>query len=619
MRAMDRVGASLQSVRLLGPGWVVFRLRQALRAKTGYWQRRTPSSGWVGEAPPVAGKFWQGEWGSDLADRAGEIVSGTHTFFSRHHLRVGETPDWFANPFSESSSLPAGMRTAHWSRIPDFAAGDIKGLWELSRFGWVYPLVAAAATGADTRAEQTFWRLLENWAVANPPNVGAQWKCGQEIAIRMFALVSAWYALRCPAAAGGRQATLLAEMVFASARRIEANIDYALSQKNNHGISEAAGLFTAGVFFGEEKWLARGKDLLEQQALELIYDDGSFSQHSVNYHRVMLHVYLWAMQLGRANGIEFSVAMLDRVRRAGIWLAALCDGATGRCPNLGANDGALIFPVTGCGYLDFRPTVQATGMVVEGKPWLPPGQWDGLAGFLGAPVAAQTVADAAATVPDFLHFRAGGYAVFRNGSQGLVFRCPESFRHRPGQCDLLHVDLWLDGLNLLRDGGSYSYNCAPPWQEYFPSVAGHNTVQFDDHDQMPKLSRFLYGHWPKLEVTADAQAQVIGAGFVDWRGCRHRREVRGGARGYRVTDRIGGFREKAVLRWRLGPELEWQLDGLVCASSRMTLRVAVDVEPVAVRIVQGWESLYYQERSPIPVLEIEVGPECRQLTTEILL
>jgi hypothetical protein len=181
------------------------------------------------------------------------------------------------------------------------------------------------------------------------------------------------------------------------------------------------------------------------------------------------------------------------------------------------------------------------------------------------------------------------------------------------------VDLWLDGLNLLRDGGSYSYNCAPPWQEYFPSVAGHNTVQFDDHDQMPKLSRFLYGHWPKLEVAADAQAQVIAAGFTDWRGCRHRREVRGGARGYRVTDRIGGFREKAVLRWRLEPELEWQLDGLVCASSRMTLRIAMDVEPVAVRIVQGWESLYYQERSPIPVLEIEVGPECRQLTTEILL
>ncbi|MBM9531585.1 alginate lyase family protein [Desulfoprunum benzoelyticum] len=598
----------------------MFRLRQALWARIGHWERRTPRGGWGGEMPAVVGKFWQGQWQSDLSGRAGEILAGVHTFFSRHHLRVGESPDWFANPFNENDTVPAAMRTAHWSQIPDFAAGDIKGLWELSRFGWVYPLAAAAAAGAETRAEACFWRLVEDWAVHNPPNVGAQWKCGQEIAIRMFALVSAYYAFGGHVDAGGKRQQLLAAMVFESARRIEANIDYALSQNNNHGISEAAGLFTAGVFFGEEKWITRGRGLLERQALDLIYEDGSFSQHSVNYHRVMLHVYLWAIQLGRANGIEFSPAMLDRVRRAGNWLAALCDHSTGRCPNLGANDGALIFPVTDCDYLDFRPTIQATGMVVEGRPWLPQGPWDGLAGFLGVPVTAQAAAaDPAATVPRFWHFRHGGYAVFRNGPMALVFRCPEFFRHRPGQCDLMHVDLSIDGLNLLRDGGSYSYNCAPPWQEYFSSVAGHNTVQFDDHDQMPRLSRFLYGHWPELAVAVDEQAPMVKAGFTDWRGCRHQREVRGGARGYRVTDRIGGFREKAVLRWRLGPELEWKLDGLVCASSRMTLRIATDVEPVAVRIVQGWESLYYQERTPIPVLEIEVGPDCRQLTTEILI
>jgi len=95
--------------------------------------------------------------------------------------------------------------------------------------------------------------------------------------------------------------------------------------------------------------------------------------------------------------------------------------------------------------------------------------------------------------------------------------------------------------------------------------------------------------------------------------------VWGEGRGFRVTDRIGGFGKKAVLRWRLAPELDWKLDGLICASSRVSLHITADARPVAVRITQGWESLYYQERTPIPVLEIEAGADCRQMTTEILI
>ena len=32
------------------------------------------------------------------------------------------------------------------------------------------------------------------------------------------------------------------------------------------------------------------------------------------------------------------------------------------------------------------------------------------------------------------------------------------FRYRPGHADALHLDLWLGDRNILRDGGTYSYN-----------------------------------------------------------------------------------------------------------------------------------------------------------------
>ena len=53
----------------------------------------------------------------------------------------------------------------------------------------------------------------------------------------------------------------------------------------------------------------------------------------------------------------------------------------------------------------------------------------------------------------------------------------------------------------MRDGGTYSYADTTGAANELASVAGHNTVQFNGRDQMPRLSRFLYGAW--LQVRGD--------------------------------------------------------------------------------------------------------------------
>jgi hypothetical protein len=635
----------LQILRLLGPSWAFFRFKHVLRLKTGYFLKKTPQKAWGQKVPDIKARLWGVGFSKGLAERAQDIVSGRYLFFFRHEIEAGLIPDWFANPFARGVDTH-GLQGAHWSKISDFGAGDIKGVWELSRFGWVYPLLAGFQQSGDENFVETFWDLLEDWAGHNPPHSGVHWKCGQEIAIRCFALTCAFYVLHSASASTKERLELIREILFESGKRIEANIDYALSQKNNHGISEAAGLFTLGLLFGNTNWRRQGQCLLESQALELIYEDSSFSQHSVNYHRVMLHVYLWAIRIGRSNGIEFSSELLSRVRQAGIWLFNLCDLESGRCPNLGSNDGALVFPVSGCDYLDYRPTIQAVGAIIDGKDWLSHGGWDELAEFLGrgeetidnksgrtrdipSPVSRQLCirsANLAAFAKhslfplphhSFINYSQGGYALFKDQKTRLLFRCPKSFRHRPGQCDLLHVDLFHDGINVLRDGGTFSYNCEQPWQDYFKSIAAHNTVQFDDHDQMPRLSRFLYGKWPRSEVIVDEAIPMVKAGFMDWKGCRHERSVEACEKGFRIVDRISGFKKKAVLRWRLAPELEWVLDGNRCSSQCVSLVIGSDKNLNSVKITNGWESLYYLERTTIPVWEIEVGPEGQELITEI--
>ncbi|MCH2557967.1 MAG: heparinase II/III-family protein [Alcanivorax sp.] len=198
------------------------------------------------------------------------------------------------------------------------------------------------------------------------------------------------------------------------------------------------------------------------------------------------------------------------------------------------------------------------------------------------------------------------------------------FRFRPAQSDLLHLDLWLHGENLLRDAGTYSYNPpaddGPDWNRYFPGVAAHNTVQFDDRDQMPRLGRFLFGAWPSAKAVAGPDdigsgGVAMAAGYHDWQGAEHHRQVRVAPNRLTVVDRVAGFRARAVLRWRLPPgEWRWRDDHtLVCGPRTLTVSATVPIRER--RLVEGWESRYYSRKSPLPVLEIEIG-EAGTLTTE---
>ncbi|XPS85077.1 conserved uncharacterized protein, related to heparinase II/III [Desulfosarcina variabilis str. Montpellier] len=601
--------------------------------RSGWLRRKTPCRPWTHEAPVIVSRFFNEQAasmgnGHSLESEADKILQGRFKFFNNQILQCGLPPDWFSNPLDETVADDNALQQ-HWSEISDFSHGDIKCIWELSRFGWVFPLLRSyQATKKEIYAD-TFWQLVEDWADRNPPNRGVHWKCGQEVAIRMFALASGYFSL---GHVVSEQKALVAEIIFESAKRIEANIGYALSQKNNHGISEAAGLFTAGILLGSQNWVEKGSSLLEDQISTLVSSDGSFSQHSANYHRLMLHACLWAVQLGRANGFEFSIAFIERIRKAGEWLTSLYDTSTGHMPNLGSNDGALILPYSACDYLDYQPTIQATGAVVDNQRWLPVGEWDDLALWLvpdlgnkqethavgGCQVIARKHTKERDTPTSLKVLEEGGYAILSNHSSNLIFRCPKRFQFRPAQCDLLHIDLWYNGINLLRDAGTYSYNCPSPWQNYFKSNAAHNTIQFDDHDQMPQISRFLYGKWPQLDVRhgAEGEKPYIEAGFTDWNGCFHKRSITSTSSGFNVVDNIKGNFTTAVLRWRLSPELDWKLDGNICTSDRVSLSITSSAGKKS-NLTVGWESLHYMEKTPVPVLETTVGPDCRELTTTI--
>lgn len=65
----------------------------------------------------------------------------------------------------------------------------------------------------------------------------------------------------------------------------------------------------------------------------------------------------------------------------------------------------------------------------------------------------------------------------------LTFIRCGAYKDRPFQADNLHIDIWVNGENIMRDAGSYLYNTDEKWVRYFATTS-HNTVMLGDYDQM---------------------------------------------------------------------------------------------------------------------------------------
>lgn len=527
-------------------------------------------------------------------------------WFGRHEVALGaQRPDWHANPLGGGRSN--GDRP--WHLIPDVdpVVGDIKTLWEASRFDWLLAMATRAAAGDAAELDRlNDW--LEDWSEKNSPYRGPNWKCGQEASIRVLHLCLAAVIL----GQQGSPSDGLKALLSVHLKRIAPTIDYAVAQANNHATSEAAALLVGGLLIGDEGagYAKTGRRLLEKLATRLIAQDGTFSQYSLVYHRVMLDTYAFVALLQEDLDAErFSAKTRSRLAAATEWLAHMVDRETGDGPNLGSNDGARILALTDGPFRDFRPTLQTSAALFLGKRAIAaPGPWDRMLSLFR-----HDAPDDAMEVPQSRTFADGGFHVLKSGKASALMRFGQ-FKFRPAQADLMHVDLMVDGENILRDDGTFSY--ADP-DHPLGGVGTHNSIQIDAKQPMHRLSRFLWGDWINAEFSP-VEEGVDGVTAIarqeDVHGHIHARRISLFQDRLICEDTVGGVGTEAILRWRLRPA-QWVLDGYRISDGKVS--ILVEGEAIRhVRLVDGIESRYYLDRQIIPVLEV-VSAVPAEIRTEI--
>jgi len=427
-----------------------------------------------------------------LAARHKAFQQNKILFFSSKYFSVH---DWLTNP---ENGFQYDI-SKHWAEIPDFSneAGDIKYVWEKSRFTFLYDLIRYDYHFEKDQSKTVFLEI-ESWIAGNPVNRGPNWKSSQEITLRVFNWTFALHYYKGSASLTDRLFSKIINSIYQQMKHVARNFDFSrFTVRNNHVLTEALGLYFTGLlfpFFKESKvWKQQGKKWFEEEIEYQIYKDGTFLQHSMNYHRVVVQLLTLGMRLAHIHDEVWAPVVYERARASLHFLTTCQDLRSGQLPNYGHNDGALFFPLTDCDFRDFRPQLLALAYVLGEKTNYGRGAWEEESMWFG--LGGQTDTTIAPLKP-FVHtcFSDGGYFHLRDQETMSFLRCG-SYQNRPFQSDNLHLDIWIDGENMLRDAGSFKYNTEKRWTDYFAGTASHNTVMLGNSDQMRKGNRFIWYDW----------------------------------------------------------------------------------------------------------------------------
>jgi asparagine synthase (glutamine-hydrolysing) len=647
--------------RELGPRWTLFRLAYAFRLRTGLVRLQMPMGEWSDykklilekSAGRVVRMFFAGvsrptelpsniPWNKQTAiDEADRLLNGEIKYFAHEFIKTDFPPNWHKDYVTLSrgsgeESLPPQseiLRSAqndinkHWSQLSHDSTTDIKFIWEPNRFAFVYTLVRAYAATHDEKYPAAFWTLIEDWAQHNPPNTGPNWMDGQEIALRLMAWTFGYNAfINSPSSTPDRNAKFIL-LVAAQAERIHKNIGYAISTRSNHTISEAFGLWMVGLLFPElkhaEKYLSLGKKLLEQEARNQIFSDGSYAMYSLNYHRFILHIYLYAIKLGEINNSPFSTQLINSVTKSIEYLSQLINPQTGEMPVYGSNDGALVLPLNNCDFTDYRPLVQLGWYIIKKKFLFELGPWDeDIFWLCGEPFTAKHAKGAKEKlnlgdlrVLSSESFPDGGIYILRNTNSQAIVRCTD-FTSRPSHADQLHMDLWIRGHNFTIDAGTYLYSGEGVWRNGLAHTSVHNTVTVDGKDQMTMVSRFTWTNWSKGKVLKHDQSLWQGE-HDGYKPVSHKRTMMAldDDRWLVIDNLLANEMHQYKLHWLLGDTSFEQKENLVLLSlNGVKYKVQagmvegngnlslVRADPNSTR---GWRSRYYGHKEPAISLMLE--------------
>ena len=183
---------------------------------------------------------------------------------------------------------------------------DIKMPWELARMqhlpmlAWAYALAKDGADGfcpPDKYADE-FRNQILDFIATNPPRYGVNWCCTMDVGIRIVNWLFAYDLFRGLGATFDQEFEMkLARSTYEHGKHCIANLEYSPELRNNHYLSDIAGLLFSAAYLESstetDRWLAFAMQELVSEMKYQFHPDGSNFEASTCYHRLSTEIMLY--------------------------------------------------------------------------------------------------------------------------------------------------------------------------------------------------------------------------------------------------------------------------------------------------------------------------------------
>lgn len=523
-----------------------------------------------------------------IVEGADKVIDGKIKAFTSLELNYGNPIKWNYNPLTDFEI----DNTMKWYKIPDFKKeqGDIKVIWEPSRFSHFYLLSRAYLLTNNEKYYLAFSTQIKEWLKQNPYSYGANYKCGQEASLRMINVLMNYSIFKNENLISKEDEENIKQFIKNNYKKVISNFFYAHKcVKNNHTFTELTGLIIGAWCIKDNKRLEQLEKLLNNEIKEQFFKDGGYKQYSFTYQRFSLNIIECILKLNEKTNISLDEESKERILKSVLLMNQFLN-TDGDLPNYGSNDGALIFPVTSCSYRDFRPVLNTIYKLLKGKVLYKEGKYDEeLIWFCKESKykELEKIEKKSINYP-----KAGLFKL--SLKNGLIMLVLNDFKNRPGQMDQMHLDLWYKGINVFCDSGTYSY--ADELGKKMALTKAHNTVLIDDKDQMAKKGAFFIYNWSKSKII-EFNKEIFKGTMISKNGYIHTREIKIEENGFSLKDEVVGDGKECNSYIHTPCDVKITENGFILFNNNeLLLKVRVKGE---ISVQKSYRSLFYKKKDEI--------------------
>ena len=420
------------------------------------------------------------------------------------HLDFKSGIRWPLKPFGQVTIVNPGDNS------------DVKIPWELSRLQFLSDLGRGYVLTESYSFLREFKAILKDWERCNPIDMGVNWTCSMEVAIRAINIIWGLHYFNFESHDSGFIREVI-RLLYYHGQHIENNLEIISDGANsNHLLSDYLGLLHIGLLFPEfdraERWRRMGIEGLERGIAEQVNLDGADYECSTSYHRLVLEIFLSAFILGRINGVNFSDKYRIRLY-AMIGFSEALIPPSGLAPLMGDNDDGYIVhlatdhpgdhrPLVDIGLLLFGERVPSRIQMTEERLW-----------YLGPSAMTSHISQ---STPGSRLFKDSGYAIIRTNDFHLLFNAvgiPKGNLGGHKHNDILSFTLEIDGQQYLIDPGTYCYSSDFRLRNSSRMTGNHNTIVVDGFEQNrffeKKLFYMMRDSRPRINLWTNLGSSII--------------------------------------------------------------------------------------------------------------